>query len=249
VVDGSLLVFTRRAKDVLSAVAATDQVKIIDFLNTNEQSTLEGLARKMDYITVQFNGGFELADRRRAIIFPTFMSAESIDAKVSLFKIEVIGSGEITHSQVLGSLMSLAINRSVIGDIVVNSDGAFFASCSEFDDFLVDNFTMVGRYNIRLELLEEIIVNEQKFAEMEIIVSSMRLDVVVSALINASRSKAAEYLEAGFVRLNHAEVKKVSRICRIGDVLSIRKHGRFKIVENKKTTKRGKFVVVVNKNM
>ena len=145
--------------------------------------------------------------------------------------------------------MGLNIDRCVIGDIVVDTNGAFFASCSEFDEFLKENFTKVGARDIRLELVEEAIRRDQQFEDVEIIVSSMRLDVVVKALIKASRGKAEECLDAGFVRLNHMVDKKPSRTCQIGDILSIRKHGRFKIIEVKKTTKSGKLVLVVSKSI
>jgi len=248
-VDGDLKEFTKRAKDVLSIVANTRRIKIINFLNMGEQLVLERAATKFTDVSVIFDGGFEFSERRRAVIHPSYMIAESIDTKVSVFKVEVIGSGEITHSQVLGSLMALAIDRSVIGDITVDTNGAFFASCSEFDSFLKENFTKVGRHDVRLELVEETIAWEQQFEDVEIIISSMRLDVVVKALMKVSRGKAEEYLDAGFVRLNHMVDKKSSRTCQIGDILSIRKHGRFKIIEVKKTTKSGKLVLVVSKSV
>ena len=248
-VDRGLLAFTKRMEDILYFVADTRRVKIVDFLNISEQSTLERMAEKFAEIATIYDGGFASAERKRAVIFSDNIEAESLDLKVSVFKIEVIGSGEITHSQILGSLMGLATRRSVIGDMMVESDGAFFASCSEFDEFLKENFTKIGHHNIRLDLVKETIKYQQKFEEMEIIVSSMRLDVVVKALISGSRAKAGDYLESGFVRLNHVVSKKASRVCQMGDNLSIRKYGRFKLIENKKTTKRGKFVVVVRKNV
>ena len=246
-VDGDLLAFTKRMKELLSTVAITDRMKVIDFLNLNEQSVLEGMAGKLTDVAVIFEGGFQLAERKRGVIYPSFVAEELIDAKVSTFKIEVIGSGEVTHSQVLGSLMGLNIDRSVIGDITVDEQGAFFASCREFDQFLRENFTKVGRQDIRLALMEEAVVGNQQFEDVEMIVTSMRLDVIVKTLIGASRGKAEEYLTAGFVRLNHVIDKKPSRICQIGDILSIRKHGRFKISEIKKMTKKDKFVLVVKK--
>jgi len=248
-VTGDLKAFTKRAKDLLSTVALTDRVKLTDFLNIAEQSALEMMAAKLEDISVIFDGGFEFAERQRAAIFPIFMEADATHAKVSVFKIEVIGSGVVTHSQVLGSLMGLNIDRCVIGDITVDPNGAFFASCSEFDLFLKEHFTKVGRYDIRLELVEEAIRRDQQFEDVEIIVASLRLDVVVKALIKAARGKAEEYLDAGFVRLNHMVDKKPSRTCQIGDILSIRKHGRFKIIEVKKTTKSGKLVLVVSKSV
>ncbi|MCL2560531.1 MAG: YlmH/Sll1252 family protein [Turicibacter sp.] len=243
------LAFTKRIKDLLATTAFTSKVKVIDFLNVSEQDVLEKMTAKQTDVSVVFGGGFEGAERNRAIIFPSFMVADERAVNVSLFRIEVIGSGEINHSQVLGSLMGLNIDRSVIGDIVVDETGTFFASCREFDRFLMENFTKVGRHDIRLEVIQESVVREQQFEEVEIIVSSMRLDVVVKALIQASRGKAEEYLDAGFVRLNHTVDKKPSRTCDVGDILSIRRHGRFKISEMKKTTKSGKFVLVVRKSV
>lgn len=248
--------FTKRAKDVLSAVAFSDRIKYLDFLNTSEQDVLMAMAKKVENVHVLFEGGFIHAERRRAIVAPIYMSAQSVDFKVSLFKIEIIGTGEITHSQVLGSLMALKIDRNVIGDISVidakvNSDdsGAFFTACREFDAFLIENFTKVGRHDIRLMLIEEDVAHEVRIEEIEIIVSSMRLDVIVKTLMKVARSKAEAYLDAGFVRHNHAVEKKVSRTCHVGDILSIRKHGRFKIICNKKTTKSGKIVLVVSKSV
>ena len=244
-----LLGFTKRVNEIALTVSHARQVKMTDFLNMVEQAALVQVVKKLVDIDVVFAGGFESAERKRAIIFSTFMATEAIDTKVSVFKIEVIGAGEVTHSQVLGSLMGLNIDRSVIGDIVVDSEGAFFASCCEFNGFLKEHFTKVGRHDIRLELVEERIVNDQQFEAIEIIVSSLRLDVVVKALIGASRGKAEEYLDAGFVRLNHAVDKKTSRVCQMGDILSIRKHGRFRLVDIKKMTKSGKFVLNVSKRI
>ena len=248
-VDGHLKEFTKRVKDIIMAVAQANRIKRLDFLNVSEQEVLTAMVAKHDDVSIVFAGGFESAERRRVVVFPSFMSVDVIDTKVSIFRIEVIGTGEITHPQVMGSLMGLAIDRSVIGDITVDKNGAFFASCSEFDTFLKEHFTKVGARDIRLELVEDLIERNQQFEEMEIIVSSMRLDVVVKALIQGSRRIAEEYLDAGFVRLNHAVDKKPSRMCQVGDLLSIRKQGRFKIVENKQTTKGGKFVLVVSKSV
>ena len=183
-VDSEKVEFTKRAKQMLGVVAATHRVRRADFLNASEQSILEKMVANFNDVSVIFAGGFEFAERKRAIIFSTFMRAESIDKNVSIFRIEVIGKAKITHSQVLGSLMGLAIRRSVIGDIMVNSEGVFFASCSDFDEFFQDSFTKVGHHFIRLEKIEEVIECKQEFEELEIIVSSMRLDVVVKSLIN-----------------------------------------------------------------
>lgn len=248
-VDGDLIAFTKRAKDMIAAVTKGNRVRFVNFLNDSEAETLSGMVGNNPEIDIVFSGGFNGAQRQRAALIPSFMRNPQVDIPISVYQIEVIGSGEVTHSQVLGSLMGLDIDRNLIGDIVIGQDGAFFATCSEFDKFLIESFTKVGRHDIKLNLVETEVEHVQQFENVEVIVSSMRLDVVVKALMQSSRRSAEEYLQMGYVRLNHVIEKRVSRPCNVGDLLSIRKVGRFKIVENKKTTKSGKSVLVVSKSV
>lgn len=251
-VDKDLLTFTMRIEEIMTRVKNDQRVEYLDFLNESEQVILERIVRNADDISVIFEGGFSGSERRRAVIYPSHMTTDAIETKVSLYKIEVIEEKKekkLTHSQVLGSLMGLNIDRSLIGDITVDTKGAFFASVSEFDEFLKEHFTKVGRFDVRLVIQHEPVEREVRVEDQEIIVSSMRLDVIVKTLMNVSRKKAEEYLEQGFVRHNHSVEKSTTKNCRVGDILSIRRHGRFKIARNKKTTKGGKIVLVVSKSV
>lgn len=241
--------FTKRIKDIIANVTYTDKIKYLEFLNETEYEILQAMAAKNSEINLVSSGGFIKASRNRVVIAPQYIPPTNIDAKVTVFNIEVIANANITHSQILGSLMALNISRSIIGDITVTETDAMFAACKEFEEFLFENFTKVGRHDIRLAIIDGVIKNESLTEEIEVIVSSMRLDVIVKALTNSSRKKAEDYLDAGFVRHNHNVEKKVSKQCRVGDILSIRKHGRFKIIDNNKTTKSGKIVLVVNKSI
>lgn len=246
-----LLIFARRIEDILDHVRSSKVAKRIDFLSTAEKEVLlKVLGRALD-VSVVFSGGFEPAERVRATIFPVEMSEEEIDESVLVFKIDVIGEeqGSITHSQALGSIMSLNIDRNVIGDVVVGEKGAYFSACVEFEDFLKTHLIKIGRHNVELVKQEGIVKREEKFEDIEIVVSSMRLDTLVKFLIRGSRKKAEEHLEAGFVRVNQIVDKKPSRVCEVGDVLSIRRAGRFKVHQIKKKTKSGKIVLVLRKSV
>jgi len=248
-VDGDLVTFTRRAKDMLATAIRGNKIRLMNFLNASEAEVLAGMVGNTEDVDIVFAAGFEGGERQRAALIPSFIKNPTVDIPISVFKIEVISGSEINHSQVLGSLMGLDIDRNLIGDIVVGKEGVYFASCSEFDVFLLESFTKVGRHDIRLERMTETISTGQQFENIEVIVSSMRLDVVVKALVQGSRNSAEEYLNSGYVRLNHVVDKKPSRNCNVGDLLSIRKHGRFKITEIKKKTKGGKFILVIRKSV
>lgn len=62
------------------------------------------------------------------------------------------------------------------------------------------------------------------------VASSMRLDAVLAALSNKSRSQVKEALEAGEVRLNWHEEEKGESPLKVGDILSLRRFGRVKLL-------------------
>jgi len=240
--------FSKRIKDFLMQVA-NGKVKFTYFLTPEEQQVVSSMVRKEDGVNVVFFGGFEGCERQRAILFPSYMNEEKIMPNVVMFKINPIGAGAMTHSQTLGSLMGLNIDRSTIGDILVGTpEEIYFAACSEFSDFLSTNFTKVGRQHISLtDAADENIIKADKFEEFDMIVSSLRLDVIVKSIMNCARDKATNCLFNGDVKLNNMVDKKSSRLCRVGDVLSIKKYGKFKLISQDRKTKSGKLVVVVQK--
>ena len=240
--------FSKRIKDFLIQVA-NGKMKFTYFLTPEEQQVVSSMARKEDGVNVVFFGGFEGCERKRAVLFPSYMNEEKIIPNVAVFKINRSGIDEMTHPQILGSLMGLEIDRFIVGDILVGMpEDIYFATCSEFADFFFSNFTKVGRHNISLtNVTGEDITKEDKFEEFDIIVSSLRLDVVVKSIMNCARDKATNCLVDGHVKLNNIVDKKPSRLCRKDDVLSIKKYGRFKLAIHDRKTKSGKFMVTVQK--
>ena len=240
--------FSKRFKDFILQ-ASDGKMKLTHFLTDEEQDIVSSLVQKEDGVNVVFFGGFEGSERRRAILFPSFMDKDKVASHVAIFKINPIGTQSLTHPQILGSLMGLGIDRFIIGDILAQaSEAIYFAACSEFVPFLIENFTRVGRYDIFLtDVTDEHIVKAEKFEAFNIIISSWRLDVLVKSIMNCARDKAIDHLNEGHVKLNNMVDKKPSRLCHIGDTLSIKRHGRFKLALQDRKTKSGKFVVTVQK--
>lgn len=242
--------FVIRAKDWVNQVVVKEQVKITKFLTPYEQQILRSFVNQNQGIDVLFVGGFPNSERNRGIIFPGYMKAQKAEQKVAGFQIKYNEKlSKLEHQQVLGSLMALKIDRSIIGDIAILETGEiYFAVCEEYSDFLIDNFTMVGRNIITLVAVNlQAIVKCEQYLGLEIMISSMRLDVIVAALMNASRAQAGAYLKQGFVKLNHQVNKNQTQICKIKDVISIKRYGRYEIMEQKKITKKQKIVIVVRK--
>ena len=86
-----------------------------------------------------------------------------------------------------------------------------------------------------------------KFEEYKYIVSSDRLDSVVSALIRKSREKAKDFINAGFVNVNYQTIEDFTYLCNNNDILSLRTHGRYRIIDIEKNKKSGKIIIKVKK--
>lgn len=87
----------------------------------------------------------------------------------------------------------------------------------------------------------------QNIIYKNLIVSSLRLDVLVSALVNVSRKKAQDFIRAGYVKVNHIVLDESSYLCNNNSVISIRGHGRFHFKEVIKRTKKDHLVIETGK--
>ncbi len=68
----------------------------------------------------------------------------------------------------------------------------------------------------------------------------MRLDNIVKSLINKSRDISTDIIKSGDVKVNFEVEDKVSNLLKKGDLLSIRRYGRFFIYNECGNTKSGK---------
>ena len=88
---------------------------------------------------------------------------------------------------------------------------------------------------------------EIKKEEREIIVSSLRLDNVISELARCSRNKALDIINMERVFVNfQCETKKTKQI-KSGDMITIRGKGRFFIKELVGQTRSGRVIIKIEK--
>ena len=165
------------------------------------------------------------------------------EPKVSLIKINSYNI--LKHNQILGSLMSLNIDSGYIGDIIVDEDNYYFYIFSDMKDYVINNLDYIGNNNVKLE---EIDINylsnyEKKYEELELIVSSLRIDSIVSKIINSSRDKAIDKIKDKCVIVNYEVISKNSYFLKEGDIFSIRKYGKYKYIGIIKTTKSDNLII------
>lgn len=191
-------------------------------------------------------GGYEIAERKRAII--TYDNDVNLDE----FKIAIIQSkynsrfAKITHRHVLGTIMSLGIERNTFGDIIVDDELITIFVTEEIKEYLIKNLTSILNYGVKFEEVKVINLKSDQEVIKTINVASMRLDAVVSKAINCSRTEAVELINKGLVLINHQECLSITHNVKVDDLLSIRKFGRIKVCEIVGYSKKDRIVLKIS---
>ncbi len=232
------------------AVESTYSPKLTDFLDPREQQIVKSIIGEDTEVTISFFGGATHLERQRALLFPDYYEPVEDDFQLQFFEVQYPHKFvTIEHPQVLGSLMSLGLKRSKFGDILKSDETIQLLVAKEISDFIKHNLLSIGRAKVTLVEItsNELVHIVDEWREEACTVSSMRLDVVVAEAYNLSRSKSAPLIKTGFVKVNWKQVEWTSFECREGDMISVRGHGRCKVMEIEGKTKREKWRIKIGK--
>lgn len=143
--------------------------------------------------------------------------------------------------------MSLGFSREKIGDLVIEGNCVYTPVVSDFVNYIVQNLTKV-RYspvNVTVELFNRL--PQKRFEILYKIVSSLRIDNIVSSLINLSRDKAKAIVKEGKVKINGIfESNPDRKVCE-NDIIVIAGFGKFKFKESLGSTSKNKNKIIVDK--
>ncbi|TDK64902.1 RNA-binding protein [Bacillus salipaludis] len=231
-------------------VESSYSTRLTDFLDPREQHILKVLIGENSSIQYRLFGGNLGVERKRALIIPDYFSETLDDFQIALFEI-VYPSKFLTieHPKVLGTLMSLGLKRGKFGDILFEEERVQFFASKEVSDYIKMNLQSIGRATVRLKEIEldQAISVHNEWVESEMTVSSLRLDTVVSGIHHLSRQKSQLLIQQGLVKVNWTLTESPSFECGEGDLISVRGHGRVKILSIDGKTKKEKWRIQVGK--
>lgn len=162
---------------------------------------------------------------------------------VKLFKIN--SYEELRHQEIMGSLYSLSIDKSMIGDIIIDNNEYYFYVIGKMSSFVIDNLFMIGNKHVNIEEVSlDVMSNyKRKFEVYNIIVPSLRIDAVISKIINTSRSNSVDLIKNKNVILNYMILKDGSIYLKENDVFSIRRFGKYKFSKVIKNTRKDNIII------
>ena len=222
--------------------------KLTDFLDPREQHIVQSVIGNND-IRLGFFGGYEKAERKRALLYPDYYEPETDDYQIAYLRLIIREIYYLSHPQVLGSLMGLGLKREKFGDILYNDDTFQFMAAKEIAEYIALHFHSVGKTTVTVveKTLDEAITPVEDMQEYFITVSSLRLDTVLSAMSRKSRQRVQNAIRQGLVKVNWKPVESPSFFLEEGDVISARGSGRFKLIAVGEQTKKEKWRITFGK--
>lgn len=112
---------------------------------------------------------------------------------------------------------------------------------------LLSTLTRFSKASIDIIETKSLPPYEIKKEEIKIVISSLRLDSIVSELAHTSRNKAINLLNSERVFVNFKIETKASKLLNINDIVTIRGKGKFIISNILGNTRNGNIIVLVSK--
>ena len=240
-------IFAARIKDMFVLCDRDNYCKFSGFLDLRQQKIASYVGLSISGADFSLYGGLENAERKVFGVFPDYIVDR--DCEFPLTYIEISHSRPLNHRDFLGSFMSLGIKREMIGDIIVGNNKSFAVISSNMLSHITDNISKIGNVGVSIKECskDEIPSAQNRFEEATVIVSSLRLDCIISGIFGKSRADSAKLVESERVNVNHELILECSKQVKTGDIISLRSAGKVIIGECNTKTKKGRLILCYKK--
>lgn len=214
-----------------------------EFLNLEEQSILIS-----SYLPSTKFGGYSLAERIIAGFGDDVRKSDFPIVCLCISPVNKKFSDKLTHRDYLGAVMNLGIKREMLGDIIVDENCAYLFCLSQISEYITDNLRRIRHTTVKTELIDtlpEDLISQPESCET--IVSSLRIDVLVSAVYKLSRNETSKLFSCGKIFVNSKLTENASYTVKDDDIISVRGFGRFTFLQQLRKTKKDRIVIEIIK--
>jgi RNA-binding protein YlmH len=125
----------------------------------------------------------------------------------------------------------------------------YFFIIDSIYDLIIRDLHSISNNIIKLQEVNlDILDNYQRqYEEINIIVSSLRIDTVISRIINTNRNIIKDKIKNKEIIINYNILTNNSYTLKENDIFSIRKYGKYKYLGIIKNTKKDNYIIKLNK--
>lgn len=242
--------FKKRLTELADKAYRNGQYLFTGFLSVAELGLYYSMERELSYVPVTMFGGTQDCERVMLRFGDASLCGYEEPFPITCIEIsplvEKFGE-ELSHRDYLGALMNLGIERSTLGDIIIQGKHAFLFCTEKMAAYIVENMDKVRHTNVRCgfakEVPESTVIGLERMAVQ---VSAARADSIIAKVYKLSRSESVELFRAKRVFVNGRLNENNSGQLKEGDKVSVRGYGRFQYVGVTHETKKGKLNVEID---
>lgn len=207
------------------------------FLNPNESRKVIGILNKKN---IKYDIFYPYKHSEKIIIYK--------NRKPNVILLKILIKEEVKHSDILGTLFANQISPNQYGDIIVDKNNYYIMILDLLFPYFQTQFNKIGKYDIKIEKVDlNLIKNyEYDYETINCFSNSLRIDSVVASITSLSRSSVDEMFLKKDILLWYENVKKI-KVLKEGDILSIRKYGKYKINRILEKNRKGKIKIEIYK--
>ncbi|MDF2541973.1 MAG: hypothetical protein K0S47_1691 [Herbinix sp.] len=245
-------ILRKRYQDLATAADQRGICVFTDFLNLNEQNIFYSMKHELSMIKYFTYGGYSQAERKILCFCGDYDISDETDVDYPIRCVKIIPTNKkfsdtLTHRDFLGAILNLGLDRSKIGDILINENEGYLFCSTSISSFIADNLNKVKHTVVSCSLIEaQDFDYRPNVKELTGTVSSVRLDSILSVAFQTSRSSLIGLIEGGKVFVNGKEVISNSYTLKEQDIVSVRGMGKFIYQGTSKVTKKGRIGVKIS---
>ncbi len=215
-----------------------------DFISEERKECLSEIFKKDGNSVFLTYGGYEGAER---VVSAFLANEDRVDFPVRMLKITGKGVENLSHRDILGALMGLGIKRETVGDIITG-ETVYIAVKKEIADYIILNFNKAGRISLSCDYSEnDEVKREEKTEIITTTVSSLRLDIILTAGFKVKRNDAVRYINQGRVSVSGKNNLSSDSRVKENDRITLRGYGKIIYLGESGTSKKGKIIINIKR--
>lgn len=215
-----------------------------NFLTLAEQDLI--MKTKTD-ISFSLFGGYENSERKLAVFGSIDDFGYEAEPPIVCVKIEPRMqkyADKLSHRDFLGSVVGLGLERDVTGDIIIYQNVGYMFCLESIAPFITENLTKVKRTEVKCSVIDSPPAETTELPdERTFFVASERIDAIISAVFDLSRSESQKLFGQKLVFCDSKLCENNDRTVAEGSIVSVRGYGRFIYCGIAKTTKKGRLCI------
>lgn len=248
--DGEELLFRKRLEELANRSYANQQYLFTGFLSAAELDIYYQMEHELSYASAVLFGGTNDCERVMLRFGSEVLCGYEESFPIACVAIVPLLEkfGEVlSHRDYLGALMNLGIERSTLGDIIIEGKHAFLFCTEQMAPYILENLDKIKHTNVQCSLAKEIPKSTVVQVERKIVqVGAMRADSIIAKVYHLSRSESLNLFRAKKVFVNGRQTENNSGSLKPEDKVTVRGYGRFCCVNIVGESKKGKLNVEVD---